>query len=241
MSVFSRRRFLNTAGALAATGAVLDTLLAARDAQAAPEKEAADKLWAVRGSYFEACSCNVACPCVFTSAPSYGYCQALLAWHVDVGHFRDVALDGFNAVMALYSPEHLLKGNWKVALYVDQRATAAQREALGGIFSGQAGGHLAGLAPLIGEVLGVTATAIEFQSDDKRRKLLMRGLADFDVMALQGQGGYDVVIQSPPVTVTPGYFVVVAKSGHVAYRDHGLDWEFSDRNGFYSRFDYASA
>lgn len=26
--------------------------------------------WKVSGTYFEACNCDVACPCVFTSAPA---------------------------------------------------------------------------------------------------------------------------------------------------------------------------
>jgi hypothetical protein len=37
------------------------------------------------------------------------------------------------------------------------------------IFSGQAGGHLAGLAPLIGEILGVKPAPIEYRSEGKRR------------------------------------------------------------------------
>ena len=45
---------------------------------------------------------------------------------------------------------HMMQTKWKVALYLDERASAEQQKALGGIFSGQAGGHLAVVAPLIG-------------------------------------------------------------------------------------------
>jgi hypothetical protein len=41
-----------------------------------------------------------------------------------------------------------LEVKWKVALYVDELANHGQQDALTQIFSGQAGGHLAGLAPL---------------------------------------------------------------------------------------------
>ena len=47
----------------------------------------------------------------------------------------------------------MLEVKWKVALYVDERANQDQRDALTQIFSGQASGHLASVAPLIGEVL----------------------------------------------------------------------------------------
>src|SRR5580704_9606157 len=39
--------------------------------------------WKIAGSYFEACNCEVACPCVFTSPPTGGECTVLIAWHID--------------------------------------------------------------------------------------------------------------------------------------------------------------
>src|SRR5260370_162833 len=116
--------------------------------------------WKIAGSYFEACNCDLACPCVFLSPPTSGDCTVLLAWHIDQGCFGEVNLDGLNAVLAAHSPGHMLEVKWKVALYVDERANQGQQDALTQIFSGQGGGHLAGLAPLIGEVLGVKAAPI---------------------------------------------------------------------------------
>jgi hypothetical protein len=65
----------------------------------------------------------------------------------------------------------MLAVKWKVALYVDERANQDQRDALTQIFSGQASGHLASVAPLIGEVLGVKAVPIEYRSEGRRRSL----------------------------------------------------------------------
>src|SRR5215469_6541312 len=110
--------------------------------------------WKISGSYFEACNCEVACPCVFLSPPTSGECTVLLAWHIDQGRFGQIELDGLNAELAARSPGHMMEVKWKVALYLDERANQSQQDALAQIFSGQAGGHLAGLAPLIGEVLG---------------------------------------------------------------------------------------
>lgn len=57
----------------------------------------------------------------------------------------------------------MAEGNWKVVLYIDQRADEAQQEALSSIFGGQAGGHPALLATFIGEVLAVEHLPIQFE------------------------------------------------------------------------------
>jgi hypothetical protein len=62
--------------------------------------------WKIAGSYFEACNCNVACPCVFTNPPTGGECTVLIAWHIDQGSFGEIDLEGLNAVLAAYSPGH---------------------------------------------------------------------------------------------------------------------------------------
>lgn len=93
--------------------------------------------WKVAGTYFEACNCEAACPCVFTSPPTEGDCKALIGWHIDQGTFSDTTLDGLNAALFAYAPGHMLQTKWKVALYVDERADAQQMDALTKIFSGR--------------------------------------------------------------------------------------------------------
>ena len=197
--------------------------------------------WKVAGSYFEACNCDVACPCVFLSPPTSGECTVLLTWHIDHGSFGEIVLDGLNAVLAAHSPGHMLHVKWKVALYVDERANQGQRDALTQIFSGQAGGHLAGLAPLIGEVMGVKTAAIEYRAEGKRRSMRLGDFADAEIEGLPGQDGGDVTIASHPFTAVPGFPAVVAKSKQMRFSDYGLKWEASNKNGFFSPFAYQSA
>jgi hypothetical protein len=61
--------------------------------------------------------------------------------------FGTTSLEGLNVVLAAHSPGHMLQTKWKVALYLDERDTPEQRDALTKVFAGQAGGHLANLAP----------------------------------------------------------------------------------------------
>ena len=193
-------------------------------------------IWKVSGTYFESCNCYAPCSCVCLSAPSDGDCGVLVAWHIDAGKFDGLSLDGLNVALFAFSPGHMMENKWKVALYLDDQATAQQQAALGQIFSGQAGGPLAALGPLIGEVLGAKPATIQYQADGKRRSLTIAGIAEMEIEALAGQNGADVTLSNHPFTAVPGYPAVVAKSKRFRFADYGFRRESVDRNGFYSPF-----
>lgn len=195
--------------------------------------------WKLAGSYFEACNCDAACPCVFLGPPTQDDCTVLVAWHIDQGHFGPTSLDGLNTALAAHAPGHMLQTRWRVALYLDQRATEEQRALLTRIFAGQAGGHFANLGACIGEVLGVKAVPIDYAAEGRRRSMAISGVADMDIEAVPGQNGAEVTVANPPFCVVPGIPSVVAKSKRLSYRDFGLQWEITDKNGFYSPFVYA--
>jgi len=196
--------------------------------------------WKVSGTYFEMCNCAVACPCFFTSAPTEGHCTVVVAWHVDTGNFGKVSLNGLNVALMAHSPGHMLQTKWKVALYLDERANTEQQAALGGIFSGQAGGHLAALGPLIGEVLGVKPAAIQYVAEDKKRSLRIAKIAEAEIEAIEGQGGALVTIENHPFTPVPGQRAVVSASKRVSFSDYGISLDISGKNGAYSAFAYQS-
>lgn len=196
--------------------------------------------WNLEGTYFESCNCETACPCVFLSPPTQDDCTALVAWHVDTGYFGEVSLDGLNVALAVDSPGHMAEVKWKAALYLDDRADDAQREAMTQIFAGQAGGHPERLSQHIGEVLGVASVPIEYRAEGKRRSLRVGQIADTAIEAIEGPEG-TVTISGHPLCIAPGYPVVAARSEHMRYQDHGYHWEISRGNGFYSPFHYAPA
>jgi hypothetical protein len=194
--------------------------------------------WKLDGSYFEACNCDVVCPCVFTSAPTEGNCTALVGWHVDSGSMGDVSLDGLNVALAVYSPGNMFETPWQVALYIDNDADASQQEALTKIFGGQAGGHFADLGGFIGEVKGVSSMPISYEANGRSRSLRIEGIAEVAISGMEGQGGADIQVVNHPVAIAPGYPVVASKSDKLSYQDHGFSWEISGKTGFYSPFSY---
>ncbi len=93
--------------------------------------------WTLRGAEFSNCSCAHGCPCQFNAPSTHGYCHAIGAGHVEEGHFNETRLDGLNFVMLLKWPGEIADGNGQQQIIIDERADAAQREALRKILHGE--------------------------------------------------------------------------------------------------------
>lgn len=191
--------------------------------------------WSVSGDYFESCNCEVACPCVFLSDPTHGECTVLVAWHVKKGRAGDVGLDGLNMALAAHTPGNMMQTKWEVALYIDAKADARQREALQAILSGTAGGPLAALSPLVGKVLGVKQVPMEFKAEGKKRSLRMPGTGEMSSEGISGPQGGDVKIVGPPLALVPEF--MVAKASRLSLLDHGWHWDSRGGNSFYAPFE----
>jgi hypothetical protein len=194
--------------------------------------------WNLKGTYVESCNCEVACPCVFMGPPTTGECTVLLAWHIEKGAMDALSLDGLNVALAVHSPGHMAQTKWNAAVYVDDKASSEAEGALVKIFGGQAGGHPAVLASFVGKILGVKKLPIDFQKKDKRISLMMPQVATLEADAIQGAGGADVQLSGHPLCVAPGFPVTVARSAKLAYDDHGMSWNLTQKNAFFSSFEY---
>jgi hypothetical protein len=196
--------------------------------------------WKIKGTYVEACNCEAVCPCIFFSPPTDGTCTVVLGWHIDEGLFDGASLDGLNAALLAYSPGNMKDGNWKVALYVDKRADEVQSEALMGIFSGQAGGHIAALGPLISEVLGARPAAISLNASGGDFSLSVDGLGSAEAQAIEGQGGGAVTVAGHPLAVSPGETAIVARASKLELDDYGFTLDLSGKAAMSAPFSYNS-
>jgi len=73
------------------------------------------------------------------------------------------------------------EGNWRLGVFIDDQASDEQADKLVKIFTGQLGGPMAGLAPLVGEVLGVERVPIEVVDDGLRHSVKIGDVIDFEV------------------------------------------------------------
>ena len=194
--------------------------------------------WNLQGSYFETCNCETACPCVWLQPPSEGDCKLLVAWHIDSGYLNDEKLDDLNVALACYSPGHMKEGNWQAALYVDERATDAQFDAITQIYAGKLGGHPAILMSFVTEVWGIKRVKIDFKTQGNQRRLIFPDIAQATIESIQGIKGGDATIDNPPLCVVSSHPTVVAKSSQYQYQDYDKAWKFTERNGYYSPFTY---
>lgn len=197
--------------------------------------------WKLSGAYFEACSCEVVCPCIFQSAPSHGDCSVLYTWHIDQGQSGDVSLDGLNVALAAYADGHMQKVKWKAALYIDERATPEQFAQLKRIFTGEAGGFPAALVGFFDGFLGVKQAPIVYMASGKTRSVDIPGIMQAKVHAIEGQAGGDTVVSGHPLGLAPGNPLIVAISDDVTLTDYEWNWKFSGRSGGYSPFQYQSS
>jgi hypothetical protein len=121
----------------------------------------------MKGDWFDVCSCNVPCPCGFAQAPTNNHCEGVLAYHIREGEYNKMKLDGLN-VLALGTFDGNVwakEGLVTLGIFIDERASEEQRDALQKVFSGQAGGWMGEFSQLIGEVRGLEFVPIEFKVD----------------------------------------------------------------------------
>jgi hypothetical protein len=228
------RRFLIGGVALCAFLALAVPLQLAADTKEAPKVN-----WQLTGSYFENCSCNVACPCEFsanpqlTSAPSEGYCHVPMVFHIDRGRYGNVTLDGLNAVVVIDSPGTMGDGNWSVAPYIDASANEQQRAALLAIFTGSGGGPMAA-GPMVSKVLGVKYVPITFTSGNMKRSAEIPGVLHVAVHAIpSGVAGKEIWATNVDFVALEGAVLAVGEQGST-FTDYDRNWDNSGHNGFYA-------
>ena len=139
--------------------------------------------WNLQGSYAETCSCELMCPCnvTFDHGATYDYCRATLAFNIREGSVEGTDVAGCKVVVIADTPKVMTDGNWKVGVYIDQAASEEQFDQLIRVFSGQLGGPMAGLAPLIGEMVGAERATIEMDDDGLRHSVRVGDTIEFEI------------------------------------------------------------
>src|SRR3954465_7298713 len=96
--------------------------------------------WNLEADFIQACSCDYGCPCEFSAPPTRGFCEGMVAMRITSGRYGDLRLDGIGMALAVRWPKAIHEGNGEACVYIDEKANAAQRDALLEIASGKAGG-----------------------------------------------------------------------------------------------------
>ncbi|MCP5371388.1 MAG: DUF1326 domain-containing protein [Hyphomicrobiales bacterium] len=199
--------------------------------------------WHIEGQYMETCNCDFICPCIgtnLTGKPTEGDCKAAVALRIDRGEKDGVVLDGLSFIVLMHSPGAMADGDIKVGLIIDERADDAQTAAIGAIASGAAGGPMAALGPLVGELAGMEKSAISFEKDGMKYAVKAGGLVDQAIegvpsISVEGEPMY---LENTGHPVSARLALANAKRSH--FHAFGIDWDDATgtRNGHFAPFSW---
>ena len=205
----------------------------------------ANVAWKISGDYFEACSCDFVCPCPtsgLAARPTQGYCDAGLVFHIDRGTYGSVTLDGRTFAVLLHTPGAMIEGNWTVGLVVDDGASAEQRDAIKTIASGEGGGPMAALGPLVGTFAGVETKPIRIERSGMRRSVSIPGMLDIAIEAVPGaKQGEPIYFDNVGHPAASRLGLAKASRGHM--HAFGIHWDDTSgkNNGHVAPFSWSSS
>lgn len=197
--------------------------------------------WRISGDYVRACNCEVLCPSVLSlgrARPPQGVCCGWYAYHVREGHVGDVAVADLNVVVMLEVPGRMEEGNWTQAFYFDERATPAQRDALGEVLSGRAGGPLGWASLLVSRVLEPRVVPVHVAALEREWRVVIPKILQAVIEPEPGATGDGLVrITNSRYWMAPE--VVVCRSRKSRFRDHGRNWNFTGRSAEVGRLEWS--
>jgi hypothetical protein len=199
--------------------------------------------WNIEGTYFENCNCDLVCPCsvsFFVQPADNERCQVALFFHVASGEADGVDLSGLTVAVVADTPRQMGEGSWRIGVLMDAAASEEQAQKLGAIFGGEAGGPMADMAPLIGEMMGMESVPIEFSSDDGRVSAKAGDAVEIELetIRLGENGGEPLRISGLPF---PAPTVTAARATTSRITAFGLDISNDgNKNAFWAPYSWSS-
>ena len=124
------------------------------------------------------CPCNLS----FDHGATYDYCRVTLVFDIREGQIDGTDIGGLKVAAIADTPKVMTDGNWRLGIFIDERASDEQADKLGQVFGGQLGGPMAALAPLVGEMRRCRASRRSRSTDDGLRHSVRVGDAiDFEI------------------------------------------------------------
>ncbi len=193
--------------------------------------------WSMRADYVETCNCDYGCPCNFNGFPTYGFCRALVLFHIRTGNYRNVKLDGLDVVYADSWPKAIHEGNGTMQLFITKNTNENQRKALVNIFSGQAEGEgpFVVFAPTIKYLLEPQFVDIKVKIDGKKSSFSVPSIMDVQLENFKSPVTGEE--QDTRINLPKGFIWKVAEAAKtkiMRITTPNLNFDDSGKNAFYS-------
>jgi hypothetical protein len=206
----------------------------------------AEQKWTMRGEYMESCNCDYLCPCIYTNPQgpaTQDHCAAAMVFRIDEGSCGDVKLDGLKFALVIRSGKVMADGNWVFAGVVDERADAAQRQALTAIVSGTAGGPPGFIREnLVSDFRGVEFRPIEFTIDGLRRSTAIAGVVAFEIEGVRPRRRSDEPMYIGNTSHPANRRLALARAKEMHVHGFGLDLDLIEQgnNGHFAPFSWTA-
>lgn len=196
--------------------------------------------WQIKAKYYEACNCELGCPCNMNGFPSDGTCEGSVAFEVIEGQRDGVDLAGVKVAAAVKWPGAIHEGNGNMAVFID--GTEAQNTAVIPILMAEDPGlPWEILASTVSEIHGPYFETIEI--DDNGTDSHVRVGDKFDVQMASFKD---------PVTGQPHEARLVLPTGFIftdgligttsvnRVNADGVSYDHAGKNAFYSEVVWSS-
>ncbi len=198
--------------------------------------------WALEADFLQACNCDYGCPCEFSAPPTRGFCEGTGAWSIIKGNYGEVSLDGLAVGFAAHWPKAIHEGNGTLALFLDERSSPLQRQALLHICSGQAGGlPFEILATTFSKVLDPIFAPFHFQMNGRNSSVRIG-----DALSVAMEPIKNPVTGEPESVRLEHSTGFIFKSAEAVSGKEcrvnvpGLSFSWPDKSGFVTRVNYAN-
>jgi hypothetical protein len=150
-----------------------------------------------------------------------------MVWSISEGRSGGVDLAGVNLAAALTkSGANMEKamGQWSGIIYVSDKATEAQKNAVVEVMKGEMGAAFAKVE--------VKSAALEIKRQEDRHEVTVGKIGVLKIKGIKGASGQIMIIENPPSPIAPPK-LWCALSETNTYDDGTTQWDFKGRNAFY--------
>jgi hypothetical protein len=194
--------------------------------------------WNIKADYVESCNCEYGCPCNFTGFPTYGFCRALVFFHIREGNYGDnIDLNGLEVIYAVSWPKAIHEGNGTMQLFITKNSNESQKQAIVNIFTGNAKGDgpFAIFAGTFKYILDPQYVDINAKIDGRKSSFSVPGIIDVQVENfINPVTGEE---QDTKVQLPKGFIFKLADAARTRVMKiltPSLNFDDSGKNAFYS-------
>ena len=193
----------------------------------------------LEGRLLEVCNCRVLCPCWIGEDPDFKTCDTIVAWHFDKGVINGVDVSDRTIALIAHIPGNILQGNWRAAVYLDDRVTPQQEQAILDVYTGKLGGPVGELVKLVGEVVSVEKVRIRFAVEGGKGTIEVGNDGFAELVPYTSASGRTTTLTDTVFSTVPGAPVFVGKALEYRSTNHakmGKDIHIKGHNALQSVF-----